>query len=110
MATGDIVKTPWGQEIFIHDEPGSPFRVKYLVIKPGGSMNLHYHDQKYEFIYVLHGFGYFDFENVTYAIRPGDRFAIPSTKVHRLYSGPNSEMTIIECSSGDDSDIVEVEG
>jgi len=97
-----VIEKRWGQEIYLNDH--APYQVKRLIVNPGKSTSLHYHNKKHETLIVVEGelrIEWMD-ESVTVhpegnvvPISPGEEYA------HRMFNEGDIPVKYIECSTPD---------
>lgn len=97
---------PWGSFEVIRE--GEGFKVKSIIVKPGGRLSLQYHDHRAEQWVVARGTarvlvsplgGEDRAEEVK--LRVGENISIPTGHVHRLTNDGRSELELIEVQTGD---------
>lgn len=99
----EIVEKPWGAEYIL--ERNDRLVVKKLFIRKGHRVSLQYHQQKYEFFYVLSGLGKFTVgenqDNLEEKIVSAGFYAslIPYT-IHRMQA--IEDLTYLEATTPED--------
>ena len=97
------VKKPWGEEIIYARANG--YVGKLIVVEKGHRLSLQFHRRKHETFYVLKGRCRVTAGKQTSLLLAGGAFAIPPKTIHR-FEAPYGRVTLLEASTGPDSDIV----
>ena len=103
------VEKPWGRfEQYTHNLPST---VKVITVEQGGALSLQYHHRRDELWVVLDAGARIELGDAVLALQAGDKVFIPRTTKHRLSSGGDGPVRILEVSFGefDDNDIVRLE-
>jgi mannose-6-phosphate isomerase-like protein (cupin superfamily) len=103
-------ETRWGHWEVLLEEPG--FKVKKLVLKPGKSISLQYHNHRSESWAVVGGLGELTIGNTIMFIQTDDSVHIPKGATHKVENNGTDNLVIIETQIGDiceESDIVRLE-
>ena len=93
-----IAYRTWGTREVIHREPG--YRVRKIVIYPGGSISRHTHEKRNENYSVVSGVLSVELADKTVELKQGDGINILPGMVHRVYNGSDSEVIAIEVDTG----------
>ncbi len=93
-----LVGRTWGTREVIHREPG--YRVRKIVIYPGGSISRHTHEKRNENYSVVSGVLSVELADRTVELKQGDGINILPGMVHRVYNGSDSEVIAIEVDTG----------
>lgn len=101
---------PWGwhQEV----DRGERFRVKRLVIEPGGSLSLQKHLHRAEHWVVVRGIAEVTVDGRTAMVRENESIDIPLGAVHRLANPGHIALEIIEVQTGsylEEDDIIRLD-
>jgi mannose-6-phosphate isomerase-like protein (cupin superfamily) len=107
----DIIKVvkPWG--FFMQFGAGASSTVKVIHVSPGHGLSLQSHRHRDEFWTVLEGRPTITLGRRTAEYAPGSEVRIPKCERHRLVNATDSEVRILEISTGkfDEDDIVRYE-
>lgn len=93
------VHRPWGSYTVL--EEGPRFKIKRLVVKPGGSLSLQKHRQRSEHWIVVSGVARVDNDGRQQEIGVDQSTYIPAGIWHRLSNPAADDLVIIEVQSGD---------
>ncbi|HOW57273.1 MAG TPA: phosphomannose isomerase type II C-terminal cupin domain [Smithellaceae bacterium] len=91
-------KRPWGYFEVLADEPD--YKVKRIVVKPGGRLSMQSHQLRNEQWYVVQGEGRVVIDGRDYSAWAGASFHIPAKSVHRLENSASTDLVIIEIQTG----------
>jgi len=103
------IKKGWGHEDIIYNEE---YTVKRLVIKPGCSTSLQFHNEKIETMFVHSGTGIVHLENnrdkvIAKSLKTNSFIHIKQQLIHRVENTSNIEnLIIIEASTPHMDDVV----
>ncbi|MCR5099146.1 MAG: cupin domain-containing protein [Lachnospiraceae bacterium] len=95
-----LVGRTWGTREVIHREPG--YRVRKIVIYPGGSISRHTHEKRNENYSVVSGVLSVELEDRTVELKQGDGINILPGMIHRVYNGTDIEVVAIEVDTGEE--------
>ena len=93
-----LVMRTWGTREVIHREAG--YRVRKIVIYPGGSISRHTHEKRNENYSVVSGILSVELADRTVKLSQGDGINILPGTVHRVYNGTDSLVVAIEVDTG----------
>ncbi len=94
----DADDRPWGRWEEYLNEPG--YRVKRIVVNPGGRLSLQKHAHRREHWVVVQGRGQFTLDGEMRPVQAGDSLFIPQGGVHRLENDGGEYLVIIETQLG----------
>ena len=103
------VDKPWGRfEQYTHNLPCT---VKIITVAPGGKLSSQYHHHRDELWVVLDEGVRVQLDEDVLQPEVGEELFIPRGTVHRLFTGGEEEVRILEISFGefDEEDIVRLE-
>ncbi len=89
---------PWGTREIIRQESG--YRLRKIVMYPGGTMSFHAHEQRTESYTVVSGVLSVQLEEQFYEIQPGDHVSIAPGQRHRLFNNGDTDAVFIEVDTG----------
>lgn len=101
---------PWGTYTVL--EEGERFKIKRIVVKPGGILSLQMHHHRSEHWVVVSGIAKVIRDDETYFVNINESTFIPAGRKHRLENPGMLELVMIEVQSGDylgEDDIVRFE-
>jgi len=101
---------PWGTYTVL--EEGERFKIKRIVVKPGGILSLQMHHHRSEHWVVVSGIARVIRDDETYFVNINESTFIPAGRKHRLENPGMLELVMIEVQSGDylgEDDIVRFE-
>jgi mannose-1-phosphate guanylyltransferase / mannose-6-phosphate isomerase len=104
------VYRPWGWYESI--DQGPRFQVKRLMVAPGGSMSLQYHNRRAEHWVVVSGTAEVTCDGRVFRLEENQSTYVPRSSPHRLANPGTEPVEIIEVQSGDylgEDDIVRLE-
>jgi mannose-1-phosphate guanylyltransferase / mannose-6-phosphate isomerase len=104
------VHRPWGS--YRNLDEGNRFRVKQIVVKPGGRLSLQYHSHRAEHWVVVQGTARVTCGDRIFVLHENESTFIPIGTVHRLENPGKIPLRLIEVQSGaylEEDDIVRVE-
>ncbi|HCR85549.1 MAG TPA: mannose-1-phosphate guanylyltransferase/mannose-6-phosphate isomerase [Alphaproteobacteria bacterium] len=101
---------PWGsyEEIFI----GEQFKVKYIVVKPGSSISLQYHNHRAEHWVIVKGRAKVTNNGDVIKLDANQSTYIPQGSIHRIENETDEPLEFIEVQTGEileEKDIVRLE-
>lgn len=108
--THKTVSRPWGTYTVL--EEGSSFKVKRIVVKPGGSLSLQMHRHRDEHWIIVSGMAHVVNGGAEIVLQANKSTYIPAGNKHRLSNHGQSDIVMIEVQSGDylgEDDIVRFE-
>ena len=104
------VARPWGTYTVL--EQGDRFKIKRIVVKPGGILSLQMHHYRSEHWVVVSGLAKVVRDGTPYIVNVNESTFIPAGQKHRVENPGTSELVMIEVQSGDylgEDDIVRFE-
>lgn len=104
------VTRPWGTYTVL--EEGERFKIKRIVVKPGGILSLQMHHHRSEHWVVVNGMAKVVRDDKPYFVNVNESTFIPAGRKHRLENPGMLELVMIEVQSGDylgEDDIVRFE-
>ena len=108
---------PWGEELWLSRDSGTPAMVKVITVNPGEALSLQYHHKRDEFWQIISGDGRAEVgpsgqaaaegSLAETALKPGTTVFVPRETRHRVIGG-RERLVFIELSFGDfdEADIV----
>lgn len=93
------VEKPWGSYTVL--EKGEGYKIKRVVLKPGGRLSLQLHKRRSEHWVVVSGVARVTRENETYLVHTNESTYIPINTKHRLVNPGEIPLQIIEVQNGD---------
>ncbi|MBU6234402.1 MAG: mannose-1-phosphate guanylyltransferase/mannose-6-phosphate isomerase [Alphaproteobacteria bacterium] len=108
----EVLRSPSQQHSWGHSQvmsEGAGFRMKEMVVKPGGARSLKMHHHRSEQWVVVSGEGTFTINGQTKTIKAQDSVTIPARSLHQLVNTGKEPLRIYEFQYGaiiDDSDVV----
>jgi len=101
---------PWGEELWLTREGGTPSMVKVITVRPGEALSLQYHNKRSEFWVVISGDGEAEIGEERIPLHSGTTCFVPKEIKHRIFGG-NSPLIFVELAYGefDENDIVRLE-
>jgi mannose-6-phosphate isomerase-like protein (cupin superfamily) len=104
-----IVKKPWGYYRDLHRNPNAVY--KEIVIFPGESISLQYHNQRSEFWYIMNGVGLMTIGDDDVYLSEGDNMFIGKTIPHRIKNIGEGRLVIreLQCGVCSEDDIVRLD-
>ena len=103
-------KRPWGEFHVLEEGPG--FKVKRIVVNPGGRLSLQSHQHRSEHWIVVQGKARASLEDGVVTLGIGQSLDIPALARHRLENFETTPLEVIEVLFGDyleEDDIVRYE-
>lgn len=104
------VSRPWGTYTLL--EEGARFKIKRIVVKPGGKLSLQMHHHRSEHWVVVRGTAKVTNDEREFLLHTDQSTYIPTGTKHRLENPGKVELVLIEVQSGDyvgEDDIVRIE-
>jgi mannose-1-phosphate guanylyltransferase/mannose-6-phosphate isomerase len=104
------VTRPWGTYTIL--EQGDRFKIKRIVVKPGGILSLQMHHHRSEHWIVVNGMAKVVRDDEAYFVNVNESTFIPAGRKHRVENPGMLELVMIEVQSGDylgEDDIVRFE-
>lgn len=101
---------PWGSYTVLDE--GARYRIKHVLVKPGGKLSLQLHCHRSEHWVVVKGTARVTINNKTKIIRENESTYIPKLTKHRLENAGKTPLELIEVQNGGrcvESDIVRFE-
>jgi mannose-1-phosphate guanylyltransferase / mannose-6-phosphate isomerase len=92
------VNRPWGTYATLKNESG--YKVKHIVVRPGQSLSLQYHQHRAEHWTVVRGHGIVQIGDVEYPTGPDEHRYIPVKEKHRLTNSGKEDLVLIEVQIG----------
>jgi mannose-1-phosphate guanylyltransferase len=105
-----LAHRPWGTYEVLVDTEG--YKVKRIVVKPGGRLSLQKHFHRNEHWIVVSGTATVTVDNQTKLVRPNESTYIKMGQVHRLENDGKIDLVMIEVQVGEytgEDDIVRIE-
>jgi len=101
---------PWGEEVWLTKDTGTPSMAKIIRVKPGEPLSLQYHERRDEFWYVISGDGEATIGSERIPLVSGATCFVPRGEKHRV-TGGTAELVFVELAFGefDEDDIVRLE-
>ncbi len=101
---------PWGsyEEIFM----GGRFKVKYIIVKPGSSISLQYHNHRAEHWIMVSGTAKVTNGEKTIMLNSDESTYIPQGSIHRIENETDENIEFIEVQTGEileECDIIRIE-
>ncbi len=94
----DADNRPWGRwEEYLNEEG---YRVKRIIVNPGGRLSLQKHAHRSEFWVIVAGEGIFSLDGEDIPVTIGDTVLIPAGGVHRIKNCGEASLIIIETQLG----------
>lgn len=106
----DLVLRPWGSYERLVEAPG--YKVKHIVVNPGGSLSLQYHHHRSEHWVVIHGQATVTRDGEVFTVEANESTFIPRGCRHRLENRSDVPCELIEVQVGDylgEDDIVRLD-
>ncbi len=100
---------PWGSFTeFTHNVSST---VKIIVVNPGESLSLQFHEKRDEFWHVISGTGTLQIGEERINTSPGQNHVVPRLTHHRMEADSHEPLVILEISTGDfdENDITRLE-
>ena len=104
------VHRPWGTYTVL--EEGYKFKIKKIVVKPGGSLSLQKHLYRSEHWVVVEGVANVTVEDKKFILKSNESTYIPINHIHRLENKTDKELILIEVQVGekiDEDDIIRLD-
>lgn len=101
---------PWGEYSVLLDEPN--YKVKRIIVKPGGRLSYQYHEKRQEQWTVVEGTALITLDDENHTVSAGDSFFIPQGSKHRVANNGPDDLVFIEVQTGTyfgEDDIVRLE-
>jgi mannose-6-phosphate isomerase len=101
---------PWGKYTILHETPY--YKVKQMLLKPGGRLSYQYHHKRNEHCVVVKGEATVTIDGVDTVVKQSESAYIPIGAKHRVANKTNQDMVYIEVQTGDyfgEDDIVRLE-
>lgn len=101
---------PWGEELWLTRDTGSPSMVKVITVNPGESLSLQFHNKRDEYWTIISGDGIAEIGTNRIILHEGMNAFVPRKTNHRITGGKN-KLILVEVTFGDfdESDIVRLE-
>ncbi len=103
-------KKPWGEYTILRET--DTYKVKEIVVNPGGKLSLQYHNRRREIWTVISGTGYMTLGDDFIELSPNSVVEIPLGVTHRIWNESDTDLTFVEVQTGDyfgEDDIVRLE-
>ena len=97
--THQTVERPWGNYTVL--QRGEGYKVKRIVVRPGGRLSLQRHSRRSEHWVVVSGAARITREDEVYLLQRNESTFIPLKAKHRLENSSKESLHIIEVQSGD---------
>jgi len=95
---GESGKRPWGYFEVLSD--AADYKVKRIVVEPGGCLSLQRHQKRAEHWYAVSGKGRATVDNRLHMIEAGCAVDIPTGATHRLENASIENLVLIEVQTG----------
>jgi len=89
---------PWGYYVVLEDNDS--FKVKRIVVNPGGKLSYQSHDKRSEDWTIVSGRGVVVFNDTEYNVSAGHHFTIPVGSKHRIMNNSDKDLVFIEVQTG----------
>jgi mannose-1-phosphate guanylyltransferase/mannose-6-phosphate isomerase len=89
---------PWGNYTVL--EEGSDFKIKKIIVKPGGQLSLQKHQYRSEHWVVISGVATITNDNEVYNLQQNQSTYIPQNHLHRLANNSSDPLEVIEVQCG----------
>ena len=101
---------PWGEELWLTRDTGSPSMVKVITVNPGEALSLQFHNKRDEYWTVISGDGIAEIGSTHINLHEGMNCFVPRKTNHRI-TGGRTKLVFIELTFGDfdEADIVRLE-
>jgi len=97
-STPAAVQRPWGHFEVLADE--SAFKLKRIVVQPGGRLSLQRHRLRQEHWFVVEGLAEVEIDTTLCALGPGQSLNVPQGAWHRLANAGTRALVLIEIQTG----------
>ncbi len=91
---------PWGEELWLTRETGSPSMVKIITVHPGEALSLQRHQHRDEYWRILEGNGTAEIGPNKIPLSPQQDCFVPRGTTHRIESG-SLGLVFLELAFGD---------
>ncbi len=89
---------PWGGFVVVDHGPG--FKVKRVLVRPGGRLSLQSHRHRTEHWYVVHGEATVTLDGRVDLVRVGESVDVPVGAIHRLENFGAADLVVVEVQRG----------
>lgn len=89
---------PWGGFVVLHQAPG--YKVKRVLVRPGGRLSLQSHRHRTEHWYVVHGEATVTVSDSRGVFGPGESIDVPVEAIHRLENFGAVDLVVVEVQRG----------
>lgn len=106
----EIGERPWGKYYVLEDEPN--YKLKKIVVNPGGKLSYQYHHKRQEFWTVVAGNAIVILDGEEISLAYGQNIFIPQGAKHRIMNLTDKPLVFIEVQTGTyfgEDDIVRLE-
>lgn len=93
-------KRPWGEFHVLAE--GAGYKVKLLVVDPGGRLSLQCHQHRSEHWTVVKGVATVTVGGSVHVLAPEDSVNIPQREIHRLENDAAEQLVVVEVQFGAD--------
>jgi len=97
--TAPMEERPWGKFQILSETPG--YKVKEVVVRPGGKLSLQMHQHRCEFWTVVRGTANVEIDGSSMTLQENDHAFIPFKAKHRLSNSGPHDLILIEVQCGD---------
>lgn len=106
----EVTERPWGSYELIYESRDGTYKVKKIIVNPGQSFSLQYHEHRHEHWIMVEGTGVINNGETVLKCSVGDTFNIPVKQIHRATAGEFG-LSFIEVQRGycNEKDIVRLE-
>lgn len=98
VGMGTITNCPWGSYEVLTEAPG--YKVKRIMVNPGGCLSLQLHHQRSEHWFVVAGTGVVTIENEQKTLNAGEAVDIPQKAKHRVRNDSDTHLVFVEVQTG----------
>ena len=91
---------PWGEELWLTRETGSPSMVKIITVNPHEALSLQRHQHRDEYWRILEGNGKATIGSAEITLTAGQDCFVPRGTIHRIESG-SLGLVFLELAFGD---------
>ena len=97
-----IVNKPWGSFEII--DQGEKYKVKKIIVHPGGKLSLQSHESRSEHWLIASGVAEVIIDEITHNLKENDNIFVPRGSKHRLTNLGSENLIVIEMWFGDKLD------
>jgi mannose-1-phosphate guanylyltransferase len=89
---------PWGTYTVLDES--TEYKVKRIVVRPGGKLSLQYHHHRSEHWIVVSGIATVTIKDQTFDLKQNESTFIPKETTHRLFNNQKEDLVLIEAQVG----------